>query len=147
MKNMTRILYLTMGTLAVGLGILGMILPLLPTTPFLLLAAVCYARSSPRFYHWLLSNPWFGQYIRHYREGRGIPLKQKVTALTLLWLTIGYAVIMVVSVWWGQLLLLAIASGVTWHLLKTKTFNPELAESSRAETPASEWTSHEVVDN
>jgi uncharacterized membrane protein YbaN (DUF454 family) len=131
MTNVTRILYLTIGTLAVGLAILGMILPLLPTTPFLLLAAVCYARSSPRFYHWLLTNPWFGQYIRHYREGRGILLKQKIIAITLLWLTIGYTVLMVVSAWWGQLMLLAIAVGVTLHLLKTKTFKPGRAETDR----------------
>jgi uncharacterized membrane protein YbaN (DUF454 family) len=147
MKNMTRILYLTIGTLAVGLAILGMILPLLPTTPFLLLAAVCYARSSSRFYHWLLTNPWFGQYIRYYREGRGIPLKQKIVTLTLLWLTIGYTAFMVVSAWWGQLMLLAIAIGVTLHLLKTKTFKPEPAEPARAETSAREWTSREMLDN
>jgi len=81
----------------VALAVLGLFLPVLPTTPFLLLAAVCYARSSERFYHWLMTNRWFGEYIRNYREGRGIPLKQKVLTISLLWVTIGYAAAFIVS--------------------------------------------------
>jgi len=113
------------GTLCVSLGFIGMFVPILPTTPFLLLAAVCYARSSQRFYMWLLTNRWCGQYIRRYREGKGVPLRQKVLAITLLWITIGYAAGFVVSVWWLKAVLMAIAVGVTVHLVKVKTFRPE----------------------
>ncbi len=100
-----------------ALGVLGLFLPLLPTTPFLLLAAACYARSSEKLYDWLLGNRWFGEYIRNYREGKGIPLKRTAIAIALLWLTIGYTAIVAVSLLWVRLVLLAIACGVTFHLV------------------------------
>ncbi len=113
------------GTVFVMLAILGMFLPVLPTTPFLLLAAICYARSSKRFYRWLTTNRWFGAYIRNYREGRGIPLKHKVLTILALWLTIGYTAWFVIGLWWIRLVLLGIAVGVTIHLVKVKTLKPE----------------------
>ena len=128
-KGLTRTLLVAGGTLCVALGILGIFLPVLPTTPFLLLAAFCYARSSNRFHHWLMTNRWFGEYIRNYREGRGIPLKQKVLTILLLWLTIGYAAWFVVPPWWAKVILLGIAAGVTLHLIRTKTFKPEARNS------------------
>jgi uncharacterized protein len=124
-KGLTRTLLLVAGTLCVALAAVGMVLPVLPTTPFLLLAAVCYARSSRRFYDWLLTNRWFGEYIRNYREGRGIALRHKVVALSLLWLTIGYAAVFAVSLWPVKVVLVGIAAGVTIHLLRTKTYRPE----------------------
>ncbi len=125
MREVVRILLIAGGTFFVALGIVGVFLPVLPTTPFLLLAAICYARSSERFYYWLLTNRWCGEYIRNYREGRGIPLKQKVLTIVLLWLTIGYATLFVVSLWWIKLVLLGIAAGVTVHLVRIKTYKPE----------------------
>jgi len=113
------------GTLFVGLGLLGIFLPVLPTTPFLLLAAVCYARSSQRFYDWLLNNRWFGEYIRNYREGKGVHLRHKVSALVLLWGTIGAAVLLWVQNGWVRALLLVIAVGVTIHLAQLKTLRSE----------------------
>lgn len=121
MSRLARALLVACGTLSVALGVLGMFLPLLPTTPFLLLAAVCYARGSERCHRWLLHNRWFGRYIRDYREGRGVTLRHKLAALALLWLTIGFAAGRVVPVWWGKLLLLGIAVGVTVHLVRMKT--------------------------
>ncbi|MCX7683411.1 MAG: YbaN family protein [Anaerolineae bacterium] len=131
MKETTRILLIALGTLFVALGILGMFLPVLPTTPFLLLAAICYGRSSRRFYHWLMTNRWCGAYIRNYREGRGIPLVEKVLTILLLWLTIGATAWLAVSLWWLRLLLLGIAVGVTIHLVKIKTYRPEPQHSQR----------------
>ena len=113
------------GTLFVGLGLVGIFLPVLPTTPFLLLAAVCYARSSQRFYDWLLNNRWFGEYIRNYREGKGVHLRHKVSALVLLWGTIGAAVLLWVEKGWVRALLLVIAAGVTIHLVQLKTLRSE----------------------
>ena len=125
MKSLKKNILIVCGTVSVGLGVIGIFVPLLPTTVFLLLAAYCYARSSQKFYDWLLNNRWFGEYIRNYREGRGIPLKQKIFSISLLWLTIGYSVLFVVSLWWVRLILLVIAIGVTIHLMVLKTYNPE----------------------
>lgn len=127
LSSLKNMILIAIGSLAVGLGVAGIFLPLLPTTPFLLLAAVCYANSSERFYHWLLHHRWFGSYIRNYREGRGIPLISKVVALALLWLTIGASAIFVVPVLIGKIVLVAIAIGVTIHLLSVKTFKEEPA--------------------
>ena len=79
------------GSLCVGLGILGILLPVLPTTPFLLLAAACYVRSSRRLYDWLLAHKWAGTYIRNYCEGRGMPLRAKVFSIALLWITLAWS--------------------------------------------------------
>lgn len=103
------------------MAILGIFLPLLPTTPFLLLAAACYAKGSKRFYNWLLNNKFFGKYITSYREGKGIPIKSKIITISLLWLTISYSVIFVVAIFIGQLLLILIAVGVTYHILTLNT--------------------------
>ena len=80
------------GTFSLALGIVGIFIPLLPTTPFLLLAAYCYARSSKKLYTWLMNNKWFGSYIRHYYEGKGIPLRVKLLSISFLWLTIGFSI-------------------------------------------------------
>ena len=142
MKSVVKIMLIVIGTICVILGIAGIFLPLLPTTPFLLLAAFCYFRSSARFYQWLNTNRWFGGNIGKYREGRGMPLKQKVIALSLLWLTMSYSIWFVVSQWWVQLILLGIAVSVTIHLVRMKTFQPEPQE---AELPA-EYSSSKEAD-
>lgn len=124
-KGPIRILLIIVGTLCVVFGIIGVFLPLFPTTPFLLLAAICYSNSSKRFYHWLITNRWWGKYIKNYREGRGIPLKQKVFTILLLWLTIGFTSWLVVSQWWLRWILLGIAAGVTIYLVRVKTYKPK----------------------
>ena len=108
--------YLSMGTLSVGLGFIGIFVPVLPTTAFLLLAAWFYARSSQRFYNWLLGNRIFGKYLTSYLEGRGVPLKTKILSLTLLWITILSSVIFFVENIYVDLLLFGIAAGVSYHI-------------------------------
>ncbi len=120
-SNLKRVLLVIAGTFFVGLGIIGIFLPLLPTTPFLLLAAACYAGSSKRFYNWLLNNKWFGNYIKNYREGKGVQLKVKVLTISLLWITIGYSATFVVPVLIGKIVLFLIAIGVTTHILSIRT--------------------------
>ncbi len=121
MNRIVQVVLIVSGTFFVALGVLGIFVPVLPTTPFLLLAAFCYARSSERFLHWLLTNRWFGAYIKNYREGRGIPLREKLLTIVALWLSIGFSALYVVESWWGKLLLVAVAVGVTAHLLRIKT--------------------------
>jgi uncharacterized membrane protein YbaN (DUF454 family) len=126
------------GSLSVVLGVLGIILPVLPTTPFLLLAAACYIRSSDPFYQWLITNKWLGSYIKNYREGHGIPKRTKIWVISLLWLTIGFSAIFVVPVLIGKIMLVAIASGVTYHIVKVKTLkeNPSLDSIEKRECNA-----------
>ncbi|MCD4844035.1 MAG: YbaN family protein [Methanosarcinales archaeon] len=90
------------GTVFLIIGGVGIILPLLPTTPFLLLALTCYAKSSKRLYNWLLYNKWFGEYIKNWHEGRGIPVKTKILTIALLFLTMGYSVAFVVPSFIGK---------------------------------------------
>ena len=116
-----RILLIIAGTFFVGIGIVGIFVPVLPTTPFLLLAAACYARSSQRFYSWLLNNKWFGNYIRNYLERKGVPLKVKVLTVTLLWITIGFSVAFAVHSLVVRLILVLIAIGVSIHILSIRT--------------------------
>jgi len=105
----------------VGLGTVGIFLPLIPTTPFLLLAAACFGRSSDRFYNWLITHRWFGSYIRNYREYKAITLRTKIVTIALLWISLGYTGIGVVSALWVRILLLLTGVGVTWHVLSWKT--------------------------
>jgi uncharacterized membrane protein YbaN (DUF454 family) len=127
-KKMLKVLLVILGTISVGLGILGIFLPLLPTTPFLLLAAFLYARSSQRFYDWLLNNRWFGHYIRNYRERRGISLKIKILAISTLWITISISAFWFVKILIVRIILFLIAGAVSWHILSFKTLRNSEAD-------------------
>jgi uncharacterized membrane protein YbaN (DUF454 family) len=112
-----RRLLIGAGTLCTGLGIIGIFVPILPTTPFLLLGAACYMRSSDRFYRWLISNRIFGAYVRNYIEGRGMPAKVKVFTVLLLWLTMGLTIAFGVQNTVVRVVLICIAIGVTVHIV------------------------------
>lgn len=117
-----KILLVILGAISFGLGVLGMFVPLLPTTPFLLLAAALWFKASPELYGWLLSHRLFGEYIRNFREHRAIPLRAKVVSVSLVWLTIGYCIVAVVDEWWwAQLLMALLATAITWHILSFAT--------------------------
>jgi len=120
------------GTVCVALGVLGMFLPLLPTTVFLLMAAYCYSRSSERFHDWLLNNRLCGSYIRNYKSGQGISMRQKVTTISILWVSISGSIWLLGGKFWVTLLLLAIAVGVTLHLALLKTYRAETDPTTQA---------------
>jgi uncharacterized membrane protein YbaN (DUF454 family) len=111
-----RRLLIGAGTLSTGLGIIGIFIPILPTTPFLLLAAACYMRSSERFYQWLINNRIFGAYVRNYIEGRGMPVRIKIFTILLLWLAIGLSITFGVQNIIIRIVLICIAIGVTAHI-------------------------------
>jgi uncharacterized membrane protein YbaN (DUF454 family) len=115
-EKLKRQLLLAAGTLSLAIGIVGIVVPLLPTTPFLLLAAGCYLRSSQRFYNWLMGNRFFGNYIRNYIEGRGIPVKVKLFIIILLWVTISISIWLVAKPL-VTVILLIVAVGVTLHII------------------------------
>lgn len=115
-----RYCLLAVGWLSVVLGVIGIFLPVLPTTPFLLLAAACFARSSPRFYAWLVGHPRLGPWVRDYLDGQGIPLKGKVYTLILMWLSILFAC-WLVNLPLARIAMLTSAVLVTIYILKQKT--------------------------
>ena len=106
------------GFLATALGVLGIFLPVLPTVPFLLLALACFARSSERFYNWLLDHAHFGPIIRPYINGQGMTRASKVKAIALVWASISLSAFYLVETDWLRWLLLLISCGVTLYLLQ-----------------------------
>ncbi|MDM7999814.1 MAG: YbaN family protein [Dehalococcoidia bacterium] len=116
-----RALLIVSGTASLAAGIMGVFVPILPTTPFLLLSAACYMRSSRRFYIWLIGNRFFGEYVRNYIERRGIPLRVKAYSLALLWVTIGCSAAFATDTLWVRIVLIVIALGVTIHVLSLQT--------------------------
>ncbi len=113
--------FIVAGTISLGLGAAGVFLPILPTTPFLLLSAACYYKGSERMHRWLLNNKLFGSYIRNYKEGKGISKIAKILSLFLLWITIGYSVFFMVGSYVVQLILFAVAIAVTVHVATLPT--------------------------
>lgn len=136
MMDIRKAALIFFGTVCVGLGVLGIFLPLMPTTVFLLMAAYCYSRSSDRFHNWLLNNRFLGKYIKSYKSGQGITVRQKVATIAILWASIGVSIWFVKDSFWVTLLLVAIAVGVTIHLLWIKTHREESEN-----VPASELAS------
>ncbi|MFD1850813.1 YbaN family protein [Oceanobacillus bengalensis] len=126
--SIKKLFLIIVGSLSLGLGVLGIFLPLLPTTPLLLLSAACYIRSSDRLYQWLITNKRFGAYILNYREGNGIPLKAKVIGVCTLWISMLFTVIFVIPLMVIKILLLLIASYFTWFILKQKTLHKNVVE-------------------
>ncbi|MBN2767170.1 MAG: YbaN family protein [Paludibacteraceae bacterium] len=115
-------IYTILGLVTLSLGIVGVFLPLLPTTPFILLSAFLFARGSQRLNRWLLNHRVFGKMIHDYQEEKSIPLHAKIYAISLLWISISYATFFVATEkLWLQILLVSIATAVTTHILSFKT--------------------------
>ena len=116
-----RYFYIAGGTVSFVLGMIGLLLPVIPTSPFLLLTAFCYARGSERFYVWLITNPHFGEYIRALRAGEGIPLRVKLYALLVLWLTLGTTIVFIIPILGVKVLLALVGLGVTVYIAQLPT--------------------------
>jgi uncharacterized membrane protein YbaN (DUF454 family) len=116
------------GIVCVALGVAGIFLPLLPTTPFFLLAAACFFRSSKSLYAWLIHHQFFGKRIQYYRVYKAISLRSKLFSLALLWVTIGYSAFFVVKIFWLKIVLFLIAVGVSLHLLTFRTLTQKMIE-------------------
>ena len=116
-----RILLAILGSVSLALGIMGIFLPVLPTTPFLLLSAALYMRSSQRLYEWLMSHKHLGPYIKNFREHKALPLRVKIVSVIMVWATLLYCAFVVAKEWWMSVMFIAIATGVTIHILSYKT--------------------------
>jgi len=116
-----KYLLIILGSICLTLGVIGIFLPLLPTTPFLLLAASLYVRSSDRLYQWLIHQKHLGSYIRNFREHKAIPLRAKIISILMVWITLTYCAIAVSDNLWIRVIFFILAISITWHILSYKT--------------------------
>lgn len=118
---MLNIILTILGLLSLGLGILGAFLPVLPTTPLLLLSAALFLRGNRRLYDWLMNHPKLGPYITNFMKHKAIPLRIKVVAVTTLWLTLLYCAVFVADHWAFRAFFIVLATAITIHILSYKT--------------------------
>jgi uncharacterized protein len=121
MKGLIKYLLVFFGSFFVLLGLVGIVVPLIPTTPFLLLGAFCYARSSEKLYNWLLNTKWLGEYIRSFQAEHGIPTRTKFIAITVLWLTSGYSILFLIPLLWVKLIMLGVVTYITYFIWSIKS--------------------------
>jgi uncharacterized membrane protein YbaN (DUF454 family) len=140
-RSAKKYLLILAGSISLVLGIIGIVVPVLPTTPFLLLASFCYLRSSKRLYDWLLKNRVFGPYIYNYLKYRAIKRSVKVVTLILLWLTLTVSIVLVSNVYL-RIFLVAVGIGVSIHVLSLKTlrkdYSCDMADPTSSDTELKE---------
>ncbi|PKL90101.1 MAG: DUF454 domain-containing protein [Ignavibacteriae bacterium HGW-Ignavibacteriae-2] len=118
-----KVALIIIGWINVALGIIGAFLPLMPTTVFLLIAAACFARSSEKFYIWLLTNKYLGKFIVDYYQKRGMTLKSKIIAVSMLVAAFSYSTLFVAEAIWLKILLATMAVGISTYIVSLKTVN------------------------
>lgn len=116
-----RWLLVITGWFSTALAVVGIFLPLIPTVPLLLLAAACFARSSPRCYSWLLDHPRLGPLVNAYLDRSGIPLRGKLVAVATIWFSISLSLYLTVPPFWIRIGLLCVAGGVSLYILRLPT--------------------------
>lgn len=121
LQVMKKKLFIIIAMLCIVIGSIGIFIPLLPTTPFLLLAASLFLKSSQKHYNRLVNNRIYGVYIRNYIERRGIPLRIKIFTITILWVGIILSILFATTILWLRLLLFIIAIAVTLHIVFIKS--------------------------
>lgn len=120
---MKKLIFLALGSFSFVMGFIGIFLPLIPTTPFFLLSAFCYVRSSEKLYNWLMNHKIYGIYVKNYLEHKSITKKAKISSLSMLWFTMGLNIFIFVKPMTLKFLLLFIACAVTYHILSLKTLS------------------------
>lgn len=119
--------------MSVVLGGIGVVVPGLPTTGFMVFAASCFAKSSPRFEQWVLDLPKVGPHVRAYRDGEGMPKKAKITALTMMTVAVAFAAGFAIDNLWVRIAVVAAGLVGWWFLLfrvPTSTPIPEAGEAT-----------------
>ncbi len=124
---MKKILLVCCGSLTLALGVIGIFIPVLPTTPFLLLASFCYLKSSKRLYAWLMNHKVLGEYIDNYLTHKAIRKDAKIVTMILLWLSLGLTIILSASIHL-KLALAVVGIGVSIHILKLKTIRKDSSQ-------------------
>lgn len=121
LPKLSRYFYLISGILLVAIGVIGIFLPVLPTTIFLILASACFIKSSPKANEWLRNHKVLGMYIKNYQDKTGLSIKAKIFNIIFLWLMILLSVFYFTNEFYIRIILILIAVGVTIHLLMIKT--------------------------
>lgn len=121
MNIAVKVFLIIIGTISITLGVIGIVVPLLPTTPLILLGAACYVKGSDKLYHRLIRNKWLGGYIRDFLEKNGITLKNKVLSLSLMWVSITGIILFLGINYWLAAVLIIIAVSVSAYILSFDT--------------------------
>jgi len=121
LTGFNRYIYLISGILLVAIGVIGIFLPILPTTIFLILASICFLKSSPKANEWLRNHKLLGGYIDNYQNKTGLTRNAKIANIITLWTSISLSAFLLTEELYVRLILLAIAIGVTIHLIMIKT--------------------------
>ncbi len=116
-----RLFFLSVGSTLLGIGVIGIIIPVLPTTPFILTSAFFYGKSSKRLDNWISNSPYFGSYIENYKTKNGVPLNVKLTSIGFLWLTLVVSAFLFSNTWYIPLILIIVGMAVTLHIALIKT--------------------------
>jgi uncharacterized protein len=116
-NRLIRLMWISFGFLMVAMGILGAILPLLPGTVFFILAAICFAKSSEKFYKMLIHNKYVGPHLQNYLEDKFIPIKTKIIIISSLWISITVSAVYVLEVFWQRAIIFTIAIGVSIYII------------------------------
>lgn len=117
---MRKIAFIIAAIIALCVGIIGIFIPFLPTTPFLLIAVFCAGKSSQKMHKWIMEHRVFGRHLRNYFEGKGVERRVKCLALVLLWVTIGCGVLAMKESSFGRIAALIAGVGVTIHIMLLK---------------------------
>ena len=116
--SLVRYFLIVSGLVSTAVAVIGIFVPILPTVPLLLLAAACFARSSERFHNWLLGHPSLGPMIRDYMDGQGVPLRAKIVAISMIWISISISALFLIPLVWVKVFLIAVGLCVTIYLLR-----------------------------
>lgn len=131
-SNFLRWILICCGWLAIVGGVIGIFLPLVPTVPFILLAAACFARSSERFHTWLIEHNYLGPLVRDYLNGSGISLRTRRMAIGMVWVSFPASILLFAQIFWLKITLMSIAVGITLYLLSLPTTSPIHEDSSKS---------------
>jgi len=128
MDKIIKVFFMMSGYFFLGLGIVGIFVPLLPTTPFLLLSAACFFRGSDKLYYWISHHKIFGKYVTNYHKHKAIPKRAKIFSITLLWITIISSATFFIPLFWVKIMIFIVAIVVTIHIVSLRTLTREMLD-------------------
>jgi len=121
--HLKKKLFIVIGTTSLVIGSIGIVIPILPTTPFMILTTICYMKGSNRLYHWIIRNRLFGKFLENYLQRKGISIRSKMISIIFLWITIAFSSFIFVNNVFVQYILLIVLLAVTVHILLLKTYH------------------------